>query len=442
MRITKFWAKGYRSLKDVTLDPLGPFNIFYGPNGSGKSNVLAAIEALFDALRVINREGTADLLRPLGEAPVARQALERGAGDFAFAQSVFSASDFRIDAMDRSITLGAAIELDRLVVENDDPRRLNVEVRIEEAHPGEPRLRLTSLSVNGVTPPALLAGDGLGIDALRTTLAEACAGFSFVAADRSPRREPYLGGQVVDPVRSHLRAGRIKNALLAASTSTDAGMRRRLRAFRAIVQGPPLNRPPFDAVLDTATQEVDVREPLGSGDVSIDRVGLGVAQMYGCLAGVVLCGGDAVALEEPEAHLHAPTLGRQLRKLLLRTVRESYIDQLFIATHSNLFDLDPDGYWDVSMVDGETRVVRKPLHEIDLHHLWETGPTRHALMLMLRYAPADKVVFAHADGRPITAGQMLQYLRDDDEVTKRFLANLHGAALDMMRIAADREPKA
>ena len=34
MRITKFWARGYRSLKDVTLDPIGPFAVFYGPNGS------------------------------------------------------------------------------------------------------------------------------------------------------------------------------------------------------------------------------------------------------------------------------------------------------------------------------------------------------------------------------------------------------------------------
>ncbi|WP_437940090.1 AAA family ATPase [Sorangium sp. So ce341] len=40
MTIASFWAKGYRSLRDVRVDDLGPFNIFYGPNGSGKSNLL------------------------------------------------------------------------------------------------------------------------------------------------------------------------------------------------------------------------------------------------------------------------------------------------------------------------------------------------------------------------------------------------------------------
>jgi len=43
MRIASFWAKGYRSLRDVRVDELGAFNVFYGPNGSGKSNVLAGI---------------------------------------------------------------------------------------------------------------------------------------------------------------------------------------------------------------------------------------------------------------------------------------------------------------------------------------------------------------------------------------------------------------
>src|SRR5262245_60228980 len=46
MRITSFWAKGYRSLRDVRIDRLGPFNVFYGPNGGGKSNILEGIRVL------------------------------------------------------------------------------------------------------------------------------------------------------------------------------------------------------------------------------------------------------------------------------------------------------------------------------------------------------------------------------------------------------------
>lgn len=46
---------------------------------------------------------------------------------------------------------------------------------------------------------------------------------------------------------------------------------------------------------------------------------------------------------------------------------EPLLDQLFIATHSNLFGLDETGYWDVSLdaATSETRVVRKPRSEID-----------------------------------------------------------------------------
>lgn len=50
MKLTRFSVKGYRSLRDVTLDDLGDFNIFYGPNGSGKSNVLDALQTFFSVM--------------------------------------------------------------------------------------------------------------------------------------------------------------------------------------------------------------------------------------------------------------------------------------------------------------------------------------------------------------------------------------------------------
>ena len=52
MRIESFWAKGFRSLRDVRLEGLGAFNVFYGPNGAGKSNILEAIRVLFQLGRV------------------------------------------------------------------------------------------------------------------------------------------------------------------------------------------------------------------------------------------------------------------------------------------------------------------------------------------------------------------------------------------------------
>ena len=61
MRIESFWAKGFRSLRDVRLENLGPFNVFYGPNGSGKSNILAAIEAWLELVPIALQTGAAAL---------------------------------------------------------------------------------------------------------------------------------------------------------------------------------------------------------------------------------------------------------------------------------------------------------------------------------------------------------------------------------------------
>src|SRR5262249_44820727 len=146
-------------------------------------------------------------------------------------------------------------------------------------------------------------------------------------------------------------------------------------------------------------------------------------QLYAIIAPILLAGGRLVAIEEPEAHLHAPSTGRELRALLEGMVREGRVGQIFIATHSNLFDLDPTGYWDVSLDSetGETRVARKDLVEIDAQHLYEPGPAKHALTQLLRYAPEEEVVFRRPDNTPVTAREMLRLLQEDDDVAVEFL---------------------
>lgn len=49
-RITRIWAKNFRSIADSSLE-LGPVTVLVGPNGSGKSNFLDAAGFLSDALR-------------------------------------------------------------------------------------------------------------------------------------------------------------------------------------------------------------------------------------------------------------------------------------------------------------------------------------------------------------------------------------------------------
>jgi hypothetical protein len=81
-------------------------------------------------------------------------------------------------------------------------------------------------------------------------------------------------------------------------------------------------------------------------------------------------------------------------------------------------------------------VARKDLVEIDAQHLYEPGPAKHALAQLLRYAPDDEVVFRRPDNAPITAGEMLRLLQEDDDVAVEFLRSLHGAALRIVRLDA------
>lgn len=264
-------------------------------------------------------------------------------------------------------------------------------------------------------------------------------GYDLVGANRLVRRETEQKGS---PSKL-LREGYLQRALLAALHSPNHETRRRLDEFRSLLTGSPLHRPPFDLVINESDETAEVHELLPEPNpdkrsIPLASAGLGVAQMYVILARIMLSGARAIAVEEPEAHLHAPTSGVHLRELLQRLVHERFIDQLFIATHSNLFDLDPTWYWDVSLVDGETRVERRPLDDIDARHLYEPGPAKHALAQLLHYAPPDEVVFRRPDGAPVTAQEMTSLLQRDDETALHFLRNLHGAALRVVRLDARR----
>lgn len=450
MKITKFWARGYRSLRDVTLDPLGDFNVFYGPNGSGKSNVLAGIRTLFDLIGVLGSVGSNISLTITRESGHWDK-LVRTAADRALGAGLLRARDVHISQkVPRQFVLGVTCKaIEGSGVDTDLSvgrligKELTAEITADFTVPPAPELSFSKLSLDGqdMLEMARASRSPTGEDyraLLAFLLRLPSKAFALVDADRTPRREEVLAPAVPpgDAVASHLRDGRLKNALFAAQSSPDLVVRRRFRELRGLLEGEPLHRPPFDLVQDPTTHEIDIREPLAGGDVSLDLAGLGVAQIYALLAGIVLSGARAVGIEEPEAHLHAPTRGRELRVLLQRLVAEGQISQLFIATHSNLFDLDPTGYWDVALTAGETHIERAPLDQIDARHLYEPGPAKHALHQLLRYAPESEEVFRRPDGTPVTAGEMLQLLQKDDETAVEFLRNLHGAAMRVLRLGA------
>ncbi|WP_437946108.1 AAA family ATPase [Sorangium sp. So ce296] len=444
MRIASFWAKGYRSLRDVHVDNLGAFNVFYGPNGSGKSNLLEVPRTLFRLAAVIAETGA------LSSAEDAMRAMQAG---------VINRRDVCARDTSRSTVLGA-----RLVASEGEAlppvgllpaSELIVEVTLDWTLERQPSLSFSTfqsgdedLRTRWSSPQASSEPERERLqrrNQLRALIISLSThAYALVSADRQPRYEELaVPPEEEDVIAWHLRAGRLKSALLAAQLSPSHEVRRKLGAFRALLAGEPLYRPPFAPVQDPRTGEIDLREllpePNPEGrDVSIDLAGLGVAQVYAILAQAMLLGARAVGIEEPEAHLHAPTSGRALRQLLVRLVEERHIDQLFIATHSNLFDLDSTGYYDVSLEDGCTVVERADLSRIDREHLYEPGPAKHALEHLLRYAPEDEVVFRRSDGAGVTAKEMLRLLQEDDAVALHFLQDVHGAAVRMVKVQAKK----
>lgn len=447
MRIASFWAKGYRSLRDVRVDELGAFNVLYGPNGSGKSNLLEGLRTLF---RLAAALATTEELASVTDAVKAIQA------------GLIHRRDVCARDTSRHVVLGARlVGLQAEALEPAGPlpaAELTLEVTLDWTLEHAPNLSFSVLESGGSdlqflwAPPEPPPGHGQvnghrrrRRDQVRGLLIElAASAYTVVNADRQPRHEETAAPpDEEDVIAWHLHAGRLKSALLAAQLSPSHEVRHKLAAFRALLAGEPLHRPPFAPVQDPRTGEIDLREllpePNPEGrDVSIDLVGLGVAQVYTILAGAMLLGARAVGIEEPEAHLHAPTSGRSLRQLLVRLVEERHIDQLFIATHSNLFDLDPTGYYDVSLHDGCTVVERADLPRIDREHLYEPGPAKRALEHLLQYAPEDEVVFRRPDGAGVTAKEMLQLLQEDDAVALHFLQDIHGAAVRMVKVQAKK----
>jgi len=436
MRIESFWARGFRSLRDVRIDNLSEFNVFYGPNGSGKSNILAAIDTWLKLIPIAL--DMRDMQIPISMERVT-PSLVRGHLAFEGTNSPLRRHDIGLHANNRKMTLGGRLANEQVQIE--------IELYIDVTIPAKPCLD-RYVVVDGLTldeGPQYTPAQDEKVALLQSIAWE--REFSLVPADRMPRIEtptdkpPELPPTNTEPVSWYFRRGQLKDALFTAQNSASTETVRALERFRQFMAGPPLNRRSFRAVQDPHTGIRDVREwlapPLEQHDISLDLAGLGIAQIYWILGQTMLSGARAIGIEEPEAHLHAPTTGRDLRLLLARLVKEKHIDQLFIATHSNLFDLDDTGFFDVRLENGETMVAKKPLDAIDAH-LYEPGPTLHALEELLTFAPPDKVMFRRADGTPITAPEMRDMLRDANPVALEYLRNLHAAAIDVVGLRSRR----
>ena len=453
MRIQEFWAEGFRSLLDVHLKDLGPFNVFYGENGAGKSNVLAGLELLVkvaslaiaeehDIIEPSRPKWLADLVRDddfchFAAKPKIRlgMTLARTGDGPLFSSSGFGTREIMVEiTLERLPSLGICVYVSRLEAMRGDLLFL-----------WSSRRSLRTYAVPALSPRDHHEADEFRSDLIRwfeTVFAD--ASYRLVPAVRAMTRESGAFHADYRPsITELLHRGRIKEAFVLALTSPDPVIRDRFARLRELLSGEPLHRPPFDPVYDPLTQHFEIRErpkASGSRDVPLDLAGLGIQQIYAVLGQILLGHASAVGIEEPEAHLHAPTSGRHLRTLLRRLVERGDVQQLFISTHSNLFDLDPTGYYDVRREDGVTIVERKAgLSEIDRKHLYEPGPAKHGLEDLLLLVDPSTPVLRRPDGSSVSAGEMLVMLQEDAPEAVDFLRDVHGAAVRAVQLRTARK---
>lgn len=444
MRIRSFWAKNYRSLRDVRLDDLGSFNIFYGPNGSGKSNILAGLQTLFGFAHARTHPSlTASIHEPASSLELLEFLPDR--------------ERFRFNYLEPAI-LGA-----ELSVESTRPPPWSDVVPVPQSEPLPVTLELTSdapgrgfrfsrLIVPGADGQAQNLIESMNSSSFSRGVAAwlhevvVARTFALVGADRALRVERLADEPV--SLSTLLLEGQLKQALFRAKNQ-GGSIRRRYQQLQKLLAGEPLERAPFDVTYDPSSGRVELVEVMEDDgerphEIPLELAGLGISQVYSILAQILLCDAATVGIEEPEAHLHAPSTGTHLRRLLQDVVGKGYIEQLFIATHSNLFDLNPHGYFDVSYpqerLEQGTVVKRENnLAEIDRLHLVEPGPAKHALADFLRYLEPDEIVFRRPDGSPVSVTEMRDMLQRNEPLARAFLEDVHDAAVHAVRVKRKRE---
>jgi hypothetical protein len=422
MRIERLLIENFRSIRHVELVDIPDIAVFYGENGAGKSNVLAAVKVAWEL--------ALDLLSdPVFHArpPRAR----------------FSSGDRRIGSR-RDIHFRVTFALGGQAFVWHERRVVQVSLECSVADSGAREGQLLEVVLereDGVRTTWRRSSDSDSLPdehALRAELRS--------ILDRAVLALPELrgaaerGGEPLSVVELAL-AGRIEEAAARALLSPDPEDGRRLDAFRRILTEPPLNRPPFRPVLlgDRYVLHETSRAGPHTGEVPLDRAGLGVRQLYPLLGGIALSGAPIVTLEEPEAHLHALTTGRQLREVLRKLVPGT-VNQLFVATHSELFDLDATGYYEVTLDEvGCTQVTRRTdLVSLDERHTYMPGAARHALMDALHRGEPDRPVFYRADGTAVVASEMVRLLVEDHPDALEYLRDVTAAAVRLVAVRPRR----
>ncbi len=427
MRITHLTVENFRSIRKLELKDIPDVAVFYGENGTGKSNILRAVHLAWECVAAA-AGGRAVAARP--DAPLGTTLTPRLAIEVEFGSDSFRARGWTTEAvsLDCHVDGSGTVILQSLTATLvDTSGRAKVFSR-----PADQQLFTELAKLNGNSPAVQMYGEWLS--ALTATQAN-----RFTRITDPREREKRAAGDADVPELAAL--GEIETAAMRAVTDPDAEMPERLERFLQLMQT-ELRRDRGRAVslLGGVAALQEVRKVHGRAvGFPLESLGLGARHLYSIVGAVILSGARVVAIDEPEAHLHAPTSGRALRGLLLKLLPDP-VHQLFVATHSEQFDLNPEGFYEVTWTEEEGTKAewRTDLVDLDRRHTYSPGAARHALLEALE-GDLDSVVYTRPDGSTVTAAEMVQLLVRDAPEAYEYLTLVTEAAVRAVAVRARRE---
>jgi ABC-type transport system involved in cytochrome c biogenesis ATPase subunit len=491
--IRRLSIRGFRSIRSLELTDLPDLVVLHGPNGAGKSNLLRAAHlalvaaslpgelpvgsAQASVLSLVEADQLLDL-RPddfhLGGLPEIRVELTidvgRRASEFVGTPNEGLGQRLRLSLVvqqpsDRELRYWfdrAELDDGTKLGPDENPERLKLEKRLIEVQREEALTRSSLLEFENGLKQLPRTKNDFETQAHRLKLREIVRDMQSKAdfwAKQARDIEARLGtGFVAERIRRSLLpklvqlspAYRVPGAqagpeaeLYQAFLSEHPQVRQATRRLGQRLAQARLFGAQSDQVallpVDSATyKEKQVRfSPSPGKELPLRNLGSGEQQVILMLAQRVITPHPIAFLEEPEAHLH-PTLMDPLAKVLVDSLAGQSgvpdVDQLWIATHHHFFALALE-YFDVKLTDGATEVVRLPRAKA-APHFYEPGPIWEALrQLAHSAAQRDAVVFRAKDGRPVTAGEVLDSIEKDpkQEVAMEYARAMTYAMVQAMR---------
>ena len=332
MRIRTLEIEGFRSIDRLRIEDLDkPFVIIEGPNDVGKSNLVEALELAFHVLpqSLLKDPSTIGQDMPVTWPPSWDQ--RRLATSFRYLQDEFRiAVEVRLDLQDR--TPGKPAPPGGVL-------RFAMRWKRHLPDPGNAPVRK---NIYGDAPPMTVAVTKLELTDPSSLYESKEVAFFFTESyrlldtHRRPGEERLSGTDAAQFAQLQRWEGNnLKRLLFLYKNNSDDAMQERFERLREVLADPALGVGRFNIALDG--EFVRARTQHNEIELDLESRGTGVQQTAILLALAICHRGRILAIEEPELNLSSDNQRLVWRKLR-DVVSERILDQIFVTSHSHVFE--------------------------------------------------------------------------------------------------------